>query len=121
MLWVTDDTDDKVYVYDLPGAQPDNTVADGAPGVRTPSEQVLTATLTVATSPSRLGYTTVFVGLTFGTLSPSATFNVGTVTYTIHELQIENNGHLTFYTSERIPQRFSFIDSRNVILLYRRH
>ena len=39
VLWVVDDADDRVYVYDLPGAQPDNTVADGVPGVRTPHQR----------------------------------------------------------------------------------
>ena len=33
VLWVVDRGDDNVYVYDLPGAQPDNTVADGTPTI----------------------------------------------------------------------------------------
>ena len=48
VLWVVDDADDRVYAYDLPGAQPDNTRADGGPGVRTSSSKdVWATTLTV--------------------------------------------------------------------------
>ena len=49
VLWVVDDADDRVYVYDLPGAQPDNTRADGTPEVRTPIEDIWSATMTVGT------------------------------------------------------------------------
>ena len=57
VLWVTDRTDDKVYAYDLPGAQPDNTVAEGTPEVRTPKrEEIWSATLTVGTQGNSFGW-----------------------------------------------------------------
>ena len=105
VLWVVDTADDKLYVYDLPGAQPGNTAADGVPEVRSAtSEEVWSATLTAATSAFGVGYTDLLLPIS-GTLSPSATFILGGVTYTTHELLI-TSGHLTFATNQRIPERF---------------
>ena len=105
VLWVADTADDKLYVYDLPGAQPGNTAADGVPEVRSAtSEEVWSATLTAATSAFGVGYTDLLLPIS-GTLSPSATFILGGVTYTTHELLI-TSGHLTFATNQRIPERF---------------
>ncbi len=106
VLWVADTAADKLYVYDLPGAQPGNTPADGVPEVRTPSEQVWTATLTAAASVFGVGYTARIIPIA-GTLSPTATFIRGGVTYTIQEFMITNSGNLIFTTNVRIPQDFS--------------
>ena len=106
VLWVADTAADKLYVYDLPGAQPGNTPADGVPEVRTPSEQVWSATLTAATSPVGVGYS-ANLNPTLGTVSPSDTFILGGVTYTIRGLLITNLGNLRVATDQRIPQDFS--------------
>ena len=107
VLWVADDADDKVYVYDLPGAQPDNDPADGVPEVRTPTtEDVWTATLTATATPTGVGYNSVF-SPTSGTLSPSATFILSSVAYTVRELVIDGLSGLEIETDVRIPHRFS--------------
>ena len=107
VLWVADTADDKLYVYDLPGAQPDNTPADGVPGVRPPtSEQVWSATLTAATNPFGIGYTTR-VDPAAGSLSPSATFTLDGTVYTVHQIMIDNFGDLVLSVApEEIPRRF---------------
>ena len=87
VLWVIDDADDRLYAYDLQGAQPDNTIASGAPAVRTPtSEDVWTATLTAASHSliDGVGYITN-PSPAVGSLSPG-TFTVDEVTYTITAL-----------------------------------
>ena len=106
VLWVADTADDKLYVYDLPGAQPGNTAADGDAGGADTQRASLDATLTAATNAFGVGYSPIFLN-DCGTLSPSATFNLSGVTYTIRELVIDNLGNLNFHTNERIPQRFS--------------
>ena len=86
VLWVADNADNQLYAYDLPGAQPGNTPADGAPVVRTSTtEDVWTATLTAATNVFGVGYTTNLTP-TAGALSPSDTFILRGITYTISEL-----------------------------------
>ena len=107
VLWVVDDADDRVYVYDLPGAQPDNTVADGVPGVRTPtSEDVWAATLTVG--DGRIfgdGYISSITPIV-GSLSPEATFTLDGTTYTVTHLYI-GAGALAFGLDKEPPREFT--------------
>ena len=107
VLWVVDSAADKVYVYDLPGAQPDNTVADGVPGVRTPaSEDVWAATLTVGDGRSfGDGYISSIRPIV-GSLSPGATFTLDGATYTVTHLSI-GAGALAFGLDKEPPREFT--------------
>ena len=102
ILWVVDATDDMIYPYDLPGAQPDNTPADGAPAIRTPtSEDVWTATLTTQQSTFGVGFV---AGV--GSLSPGTTFDLDGVTYTVKGLYT-SGGTLSFSVDKEPPREFT--------------
>ena len=104
VLWVVDDADDRVYAYDLPGALPGNAVADGVPGVRTPtSEDVWAATVTVGTHISGNGY---LGGAGVGSLSPPATFTLDEVTYTVASLYTSGNA-LIIGLDKELPRVFT--------------
>ena len=107
VLWVVDDADDRVYVYDLPGAQPDNTVAEGVPAVRTPTSQdVWTATLTAGTHGLfGEGYIAGSNPIT-GSLSPGATFTLDGDTYTVTNLYTAL-GDLVFGLDKEPPREFT--------------
>ena len=106
VLWVVDDADDRVYVYDLPGALPGNAVADGVPGVRTPtSKDVWTATLTVGVE--RIfgdGYISSRTPLV-GSLSPAA-FTLDGDTYTVINLSTGADA-LVFGLDKEPPREFT--------------
>ena len=109
VLWVVDRGDDYVYAYDLPGAQPDNTPANGAPAVRTPATQdVLTATLTAGSSNISIGYVTV-PSPTEGSISVG-TFTVDGTTYTVVNLYDDNvnlnSGSLILTVNPEPPREF---------------
>ena len=111
VLWVTDRSGDKVYVYDLPGAQPENTRAGGRPGVRTSqTEQVWSATLTAGASGLGIGYVTNPASLTAGSIS-QATFEVAGTTYTVNNLYDTspnaNEGSIVLQLDQKIPSHFT--------------
>ena len=100
VLWVADTADDRLYVYDLPGAQPGNTVANGAPGVRTPTtEEIWSATLTVGTR-TLFGHTLYGWGDSDSYTGASLTddeFTFGGDTYEIDEIYLGATSlHLAF-------------------------
>ena len=108
VLWVADTADDKLYVYDLPGAQPDNTRADGGPGVWIPLREVWSATLTAGTSSSLdIGYTDSETP-TVGSLSPSATFTLDGINYTVHEIYANSVGNLIVSVEPGLPEAQQF-------------
>ena len=115
VLWVVDGTDDTIYAYDLPGAQPDNTPADGGPVVRsTFTRDVFTATVTsgVLFSPSRAGYavTGIFT-IPVGSISESE-FDLEGVTYTVRAVldgdNANNSGNLILELDREVPRGFTF-------------
>ena len=110
VLWVVDL--DRFYVYDLQGAQPDNSVASGVPEIRTPtSEDVWTATLTAGSNVVGVGYITE-LDPDVGSLSSGATFTVDEVTYTVGNLWdssvTANEGSLNLHLDKEFPRGFAF-------------
>ena len=112
VLWVA--TPGRLYVYDLPGAQPDNTPAVGVPEVRThTTEDIWTATLTVQTTLSQTGYGVAgyLTNSAFGSLSPGTTFTLDTVTYTVRVLvdtkPAANSGALFLQVDSALPREFT--------------
>ena len=110
VLWVVDRGDDYVYAYDLPGAQPDNTPANGAPRARnTDAQDLWTATLTAGLSSVGIGYVTV-PSPTEGSIS-AGTFTVEGTTYTVVNLYDPdpqlNAGALTLIINPEPPTPFT--------------
>ncbi len=106
ILWVADEAYDRLYAYLLPGAQPDNTLATGAPAVRTPTtDQVWTATLTVGTQTGALGYSSNTMP-TVGSLSDTGFERLGT-TQTIRDLYVTTEGELILTMSFEVPENFT--------------
>ena len=110
VLWVVDRGDDYVYAYDLPGAQPDNTPAEGAPGVRTGTDQsVWTATITPGYSVNSVGYLAE-LDPTVGSIT-SNTFDVDGDTFTVINLFdasiFDNDGPLTLNIDKQPPGEFT--------------
>ena len=110
VLWVVDRGDDYVYAYDLPGAQPDNTPAEGAPGVRTGTDQsVWTATITTGFSVASVGYLAE-LDPTVGSIT-SNTFDVDGDTFTVINLYdpslFPNDGQLTLNIDKQPPGEFT--------------
>ncbi|WP_419554669.1 Calx-beta domain-containing protein [Candidatus Poriferisodalis sp.] len=120
VLWVVDETDDQIYAYDLPGAQPDNTPADGAPAISSPfAHDVFAATVTpaeviVGSSFEASGYATAEAtahSLGFGSISESL-FTVDGVTYTVlavfDDERAVNSGDLVIVLDRELPRGFTF-------------
>ena len=110
VLWVVDRGDDYVYAYDLPGAQPDNTPAEGAPGVRTGTDQsVWTATITPGYSVNSVGYLAE-LDPTVGSIT-SNTFDVDGDTFTVinlYDASIHaNDGPLILNIDKQPPGEFT--------------
>ena len=115
ILWVVDDSDDIIYPYDLPGAQPDNTPADGDPVIGSAfTKDVLTATVTagVIFSPSRAGYAvTGIFAAPIGSISESE-FDLGGASYTVRAVldgsHQNNSGDLILVLDRALPLGFTF-------------
>ena len=116
VLWVVDGTDDRLYPYDLPGAQPDNTPADGDPRIGSAfTKDVFTATVSPVTV---LGVDNVTGYAVSGVLTAGATgsiseseFTVDGVTYTVRAVldsnYLLNFGSLYLELDRELPRGFT--------------